>query len=398
VSLGTTISSVPWGYIISLVVIAITLITGLFGIEVYKKINKVSFFVYIITAVLFIIGLAYAIQLNFPTSFTAGMLRYNVTYSQVQTAISANPQLNGFNPWNTLLAIVPLGFLTYSGFNFNTYLAGETRNAEKTFPRSLALAVIVTLVALAIITSLANLSLGASFIGGISYLYNTGALSSVPVQPTINFLLSLALPACLGFLINLGVILGFFLVALSYIMTFSRILFGMAFDRVIPERLASVNERFSSPVWAIILISAISVVFTTFWWYAGLVYGFLNGTFALDVGYLIPSLAALLFPFVAKDLYQNTVVHLGGWFSKKIAGVPVISLGGVAMIGIWGFSLFSLVDPAIAYTYLGAALPAALGTTIGMIIAGIVLFEVSRASYNGKGLDLRLVYKEIPPE
>jgi len=399
ISLGTTVSTPPWGFIISLLAIAVVFVVGLFGTEVYRKINRYSFAFYTLTAILFVIGIVSINTATYNASFDAAMQSFNVTHAQVQGAVTANPQLVSSSLASTILAIVPLGFLTYSGFNFNTYLSGETKDVSSTMPRALLSATVVTLIALSIITYVVYAVFGGNFVGGISYLYNTGALASVPVQPTINFLAALGLPIWLGVLININIILGFFWVALAYTMTFSRILFAMSFDRLIPDRISGVNDRFGSPHYAIILITIISVVFTAFWWYAGLVFGYFNGTFALDVGYLIPGLAALLFPFIKKDLYERTVGSLGGWFKIKIAGLPLISIGGLAILLIWGFGLYSLLNPTISYTFLGSALPAALATTVALIITGLAIFELSRRYHLKKdGFDISLAYQEIPPE
>ena len=399
VSLGATVSAPPWGFIISLISVVIVMAVGLFGIEAFRKVNRYGYLIYTLTAILFVAGFLSINTATYNASFDAAMRSFNVTHSQVEGAIAANPSLVGTSMASTILAIVPLGFLTYSGFNFNTYLSGETKEVSSTMPKALFTTTVITLVALSIITYIVYATLGGSFVGGISYLYNTGALSSVPVEPTLNFLVALGLPAWFGVLININIILGFAFVALSYTMTFSRILFAMAFDRLIPTRMANVNDRFGSPHYAMIIITIISAVFTTFWWYVGLVYGYFNGTFALDVGYLIPGLAALLFPFIKKDLYDRTVGSLGGWFKWKIAGMPLLSIGGLAILLIWGFGLYSLLNPTIPYTYLGGVLPWALGTTLALIIVGWLIFEASRRYHLRKdAFDIALVYKEIPPE
>ena len=399
VSLGATISAAPWGFVISLICVIIVMVIGLFGIEAFRKVNRYGYLIYTLTAILFVAGFLSINTATYNASFDAAMQSFNVTHSQVQAAIVANPQLVGTSLASTILAIVPLGFLTYSGFNFNTYLSGETKDVYSTMPKALLTTTVITLIALSIITYIVYATLGGNFVGGISYLYNTGALSSLPVQPTLNFLVALGLPAWFGVLININIILGFAFVALSYTMTFSRILFAMAFDRLIPSRMADVNPRFGSPHYALVIITIISAIFTTFWWYAGLVYGYFNGTFALDVGYLIPGLAALLFPFIKKDLYERTVGSLGGWFKWKIAGMPLLSIGGLAILLIWGFGLYSLLNPTIPYTYLGGVLPWALGTTVALIIVGWLIFEASRRYHLKKdAFDIALVYKEIPPE
>lgn len=399
VSLGAAVSQPPLGFIISLLFILAIVIIGLLGIEAYRRINKYAFAIFVVTMLVFLFGLLSVNTHTFPGSFDASMANYNVTYAQVQGAVNTNPQLATFSVWNTLLAAIPFGFLTYSGFNFNTYLVGETKQVSKTIPKALFFAVMITLVSLVVLTTITYTTLGGAFVGGISYLFNTGALSSLPVQPTVNLLISLATPAWLGFLINLNVSLGFFLVALSYFMTFSRILFAMAFDRILPEKVASVSDKYHSPHFAVLIIGVFTTIFATMIWFAGWAAAYLNTSLAEPIAYIIPGFAALLFPIVKKDLYKSTVKSLPGWLSAEIAGVPVVSLGGLAVVLIWGFAVYSLLFPVTAYQYLGASAPLAIGLTIVLVVFGLVLFEVSRLYHKKKdAIDIILASKEIPPE
>lgn len=399
VALGAAVSQPPLGFVISLLFILAIVIIGLLGIEAYRRINKYAFAIFIVTMLVFLFGLLSVNTQTFPGSFDASMANYSVTYAQVQGAVSTNPQLATFSVWNTILAAIPFGFLTYSGFNFNTYLVGETKEVSKTIPKALFFAVVITLVSLVVLTTITYTTLGGAFVGGISYLFNTGALSSLPVQPTVNLLVSLATPSWLGFLINLNVSLGFFLVALSYFMTFSRVLFAMAFDRILPEKIASVNDKYHSPHFAVLIIGIFTTIFATMIWFAGWAAAYLNTSLAEPIAYIIPGLAALLFPIVKKDLYKSTVKSLPGWLGAEIAGVPVVSLGGLAVVLIWGFAVYSLLFPVTAYQYLGASAPLAIGLTIVLVVFGLVLFEGSRMYHKKKdGIDIILASKEIPPE
>jgi APA family basic amino acid/polyamine antiporter len=399
VALGAAVSQPPLGFVISLLFILAIVIIGLLGIEAYRRINKYAFAIFIVTMLVFLFGLLSVNTQTFPGSFDASMANYSVTYAQVQGAVNTNPQLATFSIANTILAAIPFGFLTYSGFNFNTYLVGETKEVSKTIPKALFFAVVITLVSLVVLTTITYTTLGGAFVGGISYLFNTGALSSLPVQPTVNLLVSLATPSWLGFLINLNVSLGFFLVALSYFMTFSRILFAMAFDRILPEKIASVNDKYHSPHFAVLIIGVFTTIFATMIWFAGWAAAYLNTSLAEPIAYIIPGLAALLFPIVKKDLYKSTVKNLPGWLSAEIAGVPVVSLGGLAVVLIWGFAVYSLLFPVTAYQYLGASAPLAIGLSIVLVVFGLVLFEGSRAYHKKRdGIDIILASKEIPPE
>jgi amino acid transporter len=399
VALGAAVSQAPLGYVVSLLFILAIIIIGLFGIEPYRKINKYAFAIFVVTMLVFLFGLLSVNTNTFVSSFDASMKDYSLTYAQVQGVINTNPQLATFSIWSTILAAIPFGFLTYSGFNFNTYLVGETKEVSKTIPRALFFAVMITLVALVVFTAITYSTLGGAFVGGISYLFETGALSSLPVQPTINLLISLATPAWLGFLINLNVTLGFFLVALSYFMTFSRVLFAMAFDRILPEKFASVNDKYHSPHFAVIVIGIFTTIFATMIWFAGWAAAYLNTSLANPIAYIIPGLAALLFPIVKKDLFKSTVKNLPGWLGRQVAGAPVVSLGGLAIVLIWGFAVYSLLVPLTSYTYLGSSAPLAIGVTILLVVFGLVLFEASRLYHKKKdSIDIILASKEIPPE
>ena len=399
ISLGAAVSVPPLGYIISMFFVLAIIVIGLFGIEPYRKINRYAFAIFAVTTIVFLFGLLTINTSTFPSTFDASMRSYSLTYAQVQGVINTNPQLATFSLGNTILAAIPFGFLTYSGFNFNTYLVGETKQVSKTIPRALFFAVVITLIALVVLTSITYETLGGAFVGGISYLFNTGALSSLPVQPTVNLLISLTTPAWLGFLINLNVSLGFFLVALSYFMTFSRILFAMAFDRVLPDRIASVNDKYHSPHYAVIIIGIFTFIFATMIWYAGWAAAYLNTSLAEPIAYIIPGIAALLFPIVKKDLFKSTVKNLPGWLGAEIAGVPVLSLGGLAVVLIWGFAIYSLLFPVTSYQYLGSSAPLAIGLTIVLVVFGLALFEGARLYHKRHDeIDIILASREIPPE
>ena len=63
----------------------------------------------------------------------------NATYSGIIQ--SAPPSALKFNLTNTVLAALPWGFLSFTGFNFGTY-RGETKNARSNFPKRSHLSVV----------------------------------------------------------------------------------------------------------------------------------------------------------------------------------------------------------------------------------------------------------------
>jgi basic amino acid/polyamine antiporter, APA family len=399
-SLGAGLVSPATGFSLAVIILIIFTAITVFGTRVYTTINRFSFAIYAIILALFIIALATTTKSSFQSNFNSGMASYNLTYSGVQAAVNSNPQLSTFSLYNTILAFPLLGFLTYSGFNFNTYASGETKRVSSTIPRALMVAVGITIVFLFIQAELVYNLMGSTFVNGLSYLWEVGKLGTFPIQPTVTTFLALATNPYLGFAINLGIAIGNFLVGLQCMFMFTRIVFAMSFDRVIPSRLSVVSDRFHSPQYAALVVGVVGIITEYLYWYgSSLLTGYLNSAIAVDVAYMIPGIAAFLFPFVKKDLYNRLVKPLPGWLSATVGGWPLVSIAGLAVTLIWAFGIFTELVPVTAYTYLGASIYYAIAIVLIPSVLAIVLYEGMRAYYKRKSkVDIGLAFKEIPPE
>jgi amino acid transporter len=400
-AMSSTVTQPLWGYGIASVMLIFIILIGILGMDAYKTFNRYAFYFYAVAMLVFIGEVIALSNQTFQTAFNSSLQSYNLTYASVVSAATTNPSLTTFSLSSTILAFPLIGFLTYSGFNFNTYVAGETRDVSRSLSRAMFLSVLVTLIYLTTFAWAAYSAFGSSFLSGISYLYNTGALPTLPVEPTANFLLALALPAWLGAFVNISVGIVFFLVPLQSLIMFSRIVFAMSFDRILPVKLANVNDRFGSPHYAVLLVGIVSLIFESLYWLAGsgILSGFLNVSVAVNVAYIIPGFAALLFPFLKKDMYKSLESHLSGWLGWKIGGVPLLSIGGLAIILIWLFGIYTEFVPISAYTYLGSSIPYALVYTIVPAIAGLGIYETSKYYHMKKdGLDVSLAFTQVPPE
>jgi amino acid transporter len=399
VSLATTVTQPTVGFALSLIIIIGYILVGVLGINVFKKVNRFSFIVYVVMMCLFIYALVSVSPAAFQAAVDSSLQSYGVTYASVVSAVSTNSQFTTFSLYNSIMAFPLMGFLTYSGFNFNTYAAGETKEVSKSIPRALVLAVFITMGFLFLQGELTYMTMGSDFVNGVSYLWNVGKLGTLPVEPGVTLFISLATNPWIGFLINLGWAVGNFLVALQCVVMFSRILFALGFDRVIPTKFASVSERFHSPVNAVLTIGILSIFADYLYWYGpGILTGYLDSAIAVDVAYMIPGIAAFLLPLIRKDLYERLVKPLPGWLGKSIAGWPLVSICGLCVTLIWAFGIYASVFPVTTYSYLGSSLDFAFGATIVPIIGALILFEASRAYHKKKGLDIMMAFMEIPPE
>lgn len=147
-------------------------------------------------------------------------------------------------------------------------------------------------------------------------------------------------------------------------------------------------------------MGVVGIVAEYLYWYGpGLLTGYLNSAIAVEVAYLIPGIAAFLFPFIKRDMYNRLVKPLPGWLSAEPGGWPLVSIAGLAVAAIWVFGIFTELYPVTSYTYLGASILDAVAIVVIPAIIAVVLYEGMR-SYHSKrdGIDIATVFKEIPPE
>jgi APA family basic amino acid/polyamine antiporter len=173
-----------------------------------------------------------------------------------------------------------------------------------------------------------------------------------------------------------------------------RSVFAWAFDRLLPEKLAEVNERTHSPVPAILLVMGLvtamlvwSVLSTDFFTWLAL------GVEAGVVCVVIVGVAAIAFPSRRPDLYQASPANV------RFAGVPVLYIVAPLAILVMLFLVYLTVTyPALALAGKTENLwqiPAFMGM---IVVIGLALYYGAKMVRRGQGVDVDLVYRELPPE
>ena len=173
-----------------------------------------------------------------------------------------------------------------------------------------------------------------------------------------------------------------------------RSVFAWSFDRVLPERLSNVNERFHSPVAAILLVMGLvtlmlawSVTATTFQTLLAL------GVLAGVVCVVIVGVAAFAFPIRRPELYGSSPANI------KLLGIPVLQLVAPLSIAVVLFLTWE------AWHYPALALSGDIGNRwqipafmAGIVVIGLLIYYIARAVRRSQGIDLDLVYRELPPD
>ena len=178
----------------------------------------------------------------------------------------------------------------------------------------------------------------------------------------------------------------------------TRNLFAWSFDRLLPGRLADVNDRLHSPVIATIIVAVIIELFTLITIktnYFGQLLG-LAGFSAL-VG-VIMSIAAILFPYRRPDIFEKAPAFV----RARFLGLPVVV--------IWG-ALSTIVNGVLCYiaftspAFGGSSnildptfLKGLFFTALGIIIPALLYFVSRFINRSARHLDIAQAYKDIPPE
>jgi len=109
---------------------------------------------------------------------------------------------------------------------------------------------------------------------------------------------------------------------------------------------------------------------------------------AMIFPYLLIGLTAITFPYRFKSAYESSGIK------GSIAGLPKIVWAGIGTVFFMAISIYLLLTNSIY----GANSTPALQLLVGAIVVSTVLYYLARAVRAKQGLDMNLVYAQIPPE
>ena len=162
----------------------------------------------------------------------------------------------------------------------------------------------------------------------------------------------------------------------------SRIMFAAAFDRLLPERFAAVNDRFHSPHWAISFACIVGIIYVILNYY-GTWLVWVGSDTMMVLAYWFTAITALVFPFIRSDIWER---------GRKltIAGVPVVSILGAIALFFFTYQLWTAI----------AGMPPGLEGMWWYTIFYVGLLLIVTFYYwqnKRKGIDVRSIYSEVPP-
>jgi amino acid transporter len=298
--------------------------------------------------------------------------------------------------------------------NWGATLYGEVKGADD-FKRNfwgMALALIVTTALAVIFFLLVDKTITWDFLNNAnaaywSHRFDTTGQVAAPPFPVWPYPAMLALfltnSRILQFVVLLAMSMWFFGWAGTIFLSSTRVIFAAAFDRLLPEKAASIDPRTRTPVWALGLMVVPGLIVSAL--YVWNIFNFssltLASTLVIAVTFLGSTIAAIILPYTKKDLYAASPIA-----KYKVAGIPLITICGVIFALFLVFLLYEwLLDPNALYGIGWSVNPNGLKNTSSLIFMGVMyllalgIYVGARAYRKRKeGIDMTMIYKEIPVE
>lgn len=297
----------------------------------------------------------------------------------------------GFS-WSDTLSMIPFGGYIFLFISMHG-LGGEIKNPR----RSSYVAILLTLgiAGLLAVFSAATFTntVTPQFYNAITYVYFSGFPYSLPVAPTFNLLASVLTDNVVVLvLLNIGMIaLAVAELMFCYLLS-SRYILATAFDRILPERFASVSDRFHTPYVGVLMVMILTLILLPLYTYFASILATVSA-FAGELlfGFMVGAISCMVFPFMkqTKKIYEESPIN------KSVGGIPVLTIVGTLNLIVLLF---------ITYLFLGNA---AYGVnSLTSLVAVLVVAASAPIWYFGRkwylrsreGLDLGLAFTAVPPE
>ncbi|MFJ1597821.1 APC family permease [Streptomyces sp. NPDC088261] len=299
----------------------------------------------------------------------------------------------GFSLSQTLL-MLPWVFFVVGYAQGSAQIGGEIKRASRSQYLAMVGGVFANGAVLALITWLLTSHVSAKWLGSLGYLANNqpdklGLPGGLP--PGFNFLAALLthnifLLTLMGLAFVIWAVMGTPLSAMQA----TRYMLAWSLDRTVPHQLGEVSERFRTPVKAIAFCTVtgiLALILLTNVANATL----LGALLAQIAAFIVVSIAGIVFPWRLRDVWESA----GG---KRVLGVPLVTLAGAGGVLALGTLLMAFIFNDSINSTFGVTRALSLYFMVGVVVSGVIWYFAALLLNRRRGVDLGLVFREIPPE
>ncbi len=319
----------------------------------------------------------------------------NFYQTALQAVEKAGIDLNApFSLLATLL-VAPIAWTSLQGATYSAEQNGEIKDARSFKNQAIIFvgSLIVTGILLALLAAALEHAVGTQFlyVAGAGYWSKIGeaTIEGFWLWPNIIAVALTASPIVVLF-IAFGYILNSHQIVHNCYIGVTRCMVAMSLDRLLPEWVSHVSEKFHTPVNAHLAYFLASIpVILLYNLYGNWATLTLGVTFACGYVFVISSLAGALLPYRAKEVYEASP---GAQY--KLGNIPWVTiLGGIGLVGGGIMVLLFMF-----YAQLGLTSTLAYAVVFGIIIVSALWYFLAKNAQKGRGINVDYAFKEIPPE
>jgi amino acid transporter len=330
-------------------------------------------------------------------SFSASYFGNSDAYHLVINEVSSMGISTSFSWLDTLglMAFVSFGLIWGHGIIANM---GELKhgNSLKTYTWVFMGATIFTGFFAILIGGLLVHTMGSNFLTSIGYLaFNDPSKYPLPVSAFYTFLVStLTNNIPLLILINGGMIAWALQWSTNNSLGYSRLALALAFDRILPAKFGDVDSRFHTPYLSLIFFFLVGAVgFGALVAFVGIASALIAATIAQIFNFATTGVAAMVFPYTKKSMYEQSPG--ARW---KIGGLPVIVITGAVTLAVQVMFLAAFFAiPGVGLSLTPSSI-VPISVVLGILAGGIIYYFIMEHYQRSKGVDIKSLFNEIPPE
>src|ERR671937_1045234 len=388
---GVTFWSGHDGVFVSSIITA--LLASLFialGIRTYARIQKICFYGGVIGLAIVALLLLFNSKSSFISHFNdQSKDLYGVTNSYAKTLAAglkdySPPGLGSFAVGSTFLLIPMMAFFNLWS-NWGATLYGEVRGASDFRKNIYAMggALVATTIVAAILFLLFSKTFGWGFYNAANNVYYAGT-GATPVFPyPALFAASFFGSHVLQFILVAIMSLWFFGWVGTLFLSSTRVIFAAAFDRVLPEAAARVNNK-GVPVVAVLLMLVPSIGLAALYSWNSTFHDYtLDATLVIAITFLGSAIAAAILPWRKREIYNASPIA-----KYRVFGIPLITFAAGAFIVFLGFCLYKWFQDDVY----GVNKTSSLWFMGGMYVLAIAIYFGSKLYRRSQGMDLNMVY------
>jgi amino acid transporter len=401
-------------FIVSLITVAYVALIITLGMRSYARVQKICFWVGMAGLAIVFVFLLFGSHDSFragldaqaPEMFgageTAGGSVYEATLAAGEEAGAVMPMVGG----GLAAVFLAMPYIVFFNLwpNWGATLYGEVKGADDFKRNMLGMggALIVTTILAVIFFLLINKTITWDFYSKANGAYWNYRWGFTEQAPPLNFwpypaMLTMFLTSSriIQFIVILAMSMWFFGWAGTVFLSSTRVIFAAAFDRVLPEAVATVHPRTRTPIWAMVLmvIPGLIVSILYVWNIANFQSLTLMSTLVIAITYLGSTISAIILPYTKKEMYEASPIA-----KYKVLGIPLITVAGVIFAAFLIFLLYQwLVDPNGLYG-IGLSNTSSMVFMLAMYGIAMIIYVVARYYRRSRGVSLDMLYKEIPAE